>query len=230
VTQETLLPLFPVVKFDDFLGIAQDATNDWAEANDSGTSAAQDIVAGINGIYEIDTGTAVDKYGVISSELTWEALLGCGCEVRVATKTSDANLMLVFGFSDAKNESTGTIAFADDSLVAGTVDSVAEDAVMFGVRAETSDNIYALSVKANGTPQSTDSGVDLVLTTYHIYRIQLDADGNARFYIDGALVAEHLLAVTTTDPLCFSLQALITAGSTAAFVDIDYVKIWQNRS
>jgi hypothetical protein len=230
-THEILLATHPVVLFDDFLHPATDATNDWTETDDSGTSAAGDIVAGVNGLYQIDTGTDADRFRALSSELCWEAAKACGCEVRLGTLTSDANLMMVFGFTDAKYEASHALAFTDLALAQATVDSVADDAVMFGVRAETNDNIYALSVKANGTPQSTDSGVDLVLTTYHIYRIQLDTDGNARFYIDGVLVAEHLLAVTTTDDLCFAFQALITAGAgTAAFINIDYIKIWQERS
>lgn len=229
-SHETLITTHPVVLFEDFLHPATDATNDWSEVDDSGTSAAGDISVGVNGLYQMDTGTDADKFRVIASELNWEAAKACGCEVRLATTTSDAGIHLNFGFSDAKNEGTGTIAFVDGSLASGVVDSVAEDAVMFGVRAETSDNIYALSVKNNGTPQSTDSGIDLVLNTYHVYRIQLDTLGNARFYIDGAFVAEHLLAVTTTDDLCFAVQALITAGSTANFLNIDYIKIWQERS
>ena len=226
---ETLLPTHPVVLFDDFLHPATDATNDWTESDDSGTSAAGDITAAVNGIYQIDTGTDPDKYRCISSELCWEAAKACGCEVRLATTTADAAIMFAFGFTDAKTEGTGTIAWTDGSLVSGTVDSVADDAVMFGVRAETSDSIYALSVIADGTPQSTDTGIDIALNTYHVYRIQLDTDGNAKFYIDGQLVATHLLAVTTTDDLCFAVQALITTGSTADYVNIDYVKIWQER-
>lgn len=229
-THESLLPVFPVVFYTDFLGIANDGTNDLAEDTDSGTSAAMDIVAGVNGIYEFDSGTVPDKHLALSTELVFQAALGCGMEFRLKSTTSDAGLLLVAGFTDAKAEAAGTVAFTDGSLAAGTVDSVAEDAVMFGVRAETSDNIYALSVKNNGTPQSTDSGIDLVLDAWHTYRIQLDSLGNARFYIDGVQVAEHLLAVTTTDPLCASVQLIITTGSTAAFVDLDYIRVWQNRS
>ena len=228
-TFETLIPMgFPVVFFDDFIRPANDATNDWTEATE-GTAAAVDITAAVNGYYRINTGTDVDSRNEISTALVWEAAQGCGCEVRLKTTTSDANLFLNFGFTDIATEGTGAISWVDDSLATGTVDSVAQDAVMFGVRAETSDNIYALSVKANATPQSTDTGIDLVLATPHIYRIQLDALGNARYFIDGNLVAEHLLAVTTTDDLCFTVAGLITAGATAALIDIDYVKIWQNR-
>jgi len=228
-TFETIMPMFPVYFYDDFIHPAVDATNDWTEATE-GTSNAQDITAAVNGYYRINTGTAADKRTEISTALTWEAAKGCGCEVSLKTTTSDAGLFMDFGFTDVATEGTGAISWVDDSLAAGTVDSVADDAVMFGVRAETTDDIYALSVLANATPQSTDTGTNLVLATSHIYRIQLDSAGNARYFIDGAFVAEHLLAVTTTDDLCFTIAGLITTGSTAALIDIDYVKIWQNRS
>ena len=228
-TFETILPMFPVYFYDDFIRPAVDATNDWTEATE-GTGNAQDITAAVNGMYQIDTGTAADKRTEISTALTWEAAKGCGCEVRVNTTTSDAGLFLNFGFTDVATEGTGSLSWVDDSLATGTVDSVADDAVMFGVRAETSDDIYALSVIANATPQSTDTGTNLVLDTAHIYRIQLDTAGNARYFIDGAFVAEHLLAVTPTDDLCFTLGAMLTTGSTAAFINVDYVRIWQNRS
>ena len=228
-TYETLFPLgFPVVFIEDFIHPAVDATNDWTEAFE-GTAGAGDITAAVNGVYRINTGTDVDSRNEISTALVWEAAQACGCEVRLKTTTSDASLFMNFGFTDIATEGTGEISWVDASLAAGTVDSVSEDSAMFGVRAETSDDIYALSVLANGTPQSTDSGTDLVLATYHIYRIQLDAAGNARYFIDGALVAEHLLAITTTDDLCVTIAGYITAGSTAALIDIDYVKIWQNR-
>ena len=226
---ETLIPMYPVVMFDDFLGIAVDATNDWAEATE-GTSNAQDIVAGVNGLYQIDTGTVADKRTIITSELTYEAAKACVCEVRLATVTSDASIFMNWGFTDSKDEGAGLLSFVDGSLAAGTIDSNADDAVMFGVRAETTDDIYAMSVIGNATPQSTDSGVDLVLTTYHIYRIEIDILGNARYFIDGVFVAEHLLAVTVTDDLCFFVGGMITAGSTAAFINIDFIKLWQNRS
>lgn len=228
-TFETLIPIgFPVLFVDDFVHPAVDATNDWTEATE-GTSNAQDIIASVNGNYRINTGTATDKRTEISTALVWEAAQACGCEIKLKTTTSDAGLFFNFGFTDVATEGTGEISWVDDSLAAGTVDSIADDAVQFGVRAETSDNIYALSVIADATPQSTDTGVDLVLATSHIYRIQLDAAGNARYFIDGVFVAEHLLAITTTDDLCVTVAGYITTGSTAALIDIDYVKIWQNR-
>lgn len=226
---ETLGVIKPVVVFDDFLGVEFLENSVW-ETEEEGTSNAVGIVAGINGLVQIDTGTAVDKSNSIFGGLNWQASKLASMEMRIAPTTSLATLFLAFGFSDAGGEGTGKIAWKDDSLVTGTVDAWADDAVMFGVRQETTADIYALSVKAAGTPQSTDTGTNLVLDTYHIYRIDLDAEGNARFYIDGALVAAHTSAITAADAITPTVQTMITGGTTAAFVNIDYIKVWQDRS
>lgn len=230
VTHETLAATgFPVVVFDDFFGVEFLENSVW-ETEEEGTSNAIGIVAGINGLCVLNTGTAADKSNSLFGGLNWKADLAASMEIRLCATTSLAGLLLCFGFSDVGGEGTGKVAFKDASLAAATVDAWADDAVMFGVRVETSIDIYALSVKAAGTPQSTDTGTNLVLDAYHIYRIDLDVDGNARFYIDGVLVATHALAVTDSDPLTPTIQTLLTTGSTAALVNVDYIKVWQHRS
>jgi hypothetical protein len=229
-TYETLLTTHPVVLFEDFLASDEFLEDSIWQTAEEGTGNAVGITAAINGILQIDTGTAADKRNAFFGGLNWKAAYNCGVEMRITSTTSQAGLFLVFGFSDVGNEATGNLAFSDGSLASGSVDSVAEDAVMFGVRQETSADIYALSVKGDGTPQSTDSGTDIATDTYHIYRIQTDSNGNARYFIDGEFVAEHTSAVTASDPLVPTVQAMITTGSTAAFVNVDYIKVWQDRS
>jgi len=220
----------PVFYKNDFLGIATDETNDVA-TSEEGTANAVSIASEItNGYVRINTGTAVDKRNVISGPLILEAENELIWQCKLHTTTSDANLLLFAGLSDAKNEASGKIALKDSSLASGSIDAWADDLVGFGVRAETSDNIYAVSCKAAGTPQTTDTGTDLVLTTDYILEVILDSDGKAKYYLDGALVATHTAAITATDALCWTVQALITAGSTAALIDVDYVLVGQNRS
>lgn len=229
-TYETLDPIgFPVKVLDDFFGVEFLEDSVW-ETEEEGTGNAVGVSAALNGIVQIDTGTVADKSNSFFGGLNFKSASQAHLEMRVSPTTSQAGLFLAFGFSDVGGEGSGKIAWKDDSLVTGTVDAWADDAVMFGVRQETSADIYALSVKGAGTPQSTDTGTDLAVDTYHIYRIDLDASGNARFFIDGALVASHSLAVTASDPLVPTVQTMITTGSTAAFVNIDYIKAWGGRS
>lgn len=227
-TFETIHPLAPVVLYDDFLGLTLDSTCDWTSAAE-GTANAVEIAAALSGVLRLNTGTAADKRNNVASSLNWAGSQNVTFETRVKTTTSDAGLLLVAGLTDAVDEGAGKLPFKDDSLATGTIDAWADDAAMFGVRAETSDDIYALAVKAAGTPVSADTGTDLVLATWMTLRIQIDTSGNCRFYIDGVLVATHATAITASDPLCGFVGGLITTGSTAALVDIDYIRIWQDR-
>ena len=226
-TYEIVQVMAPVWYKNDFQNPAQDETNDVATGEETGSVA---IAVATNGWTRLSTSTTPDQRQCISGELVWEAENELIWQCKLKTTSSDAALFLNVGVTDSKDEGSGTLPFVDGSMASGVIDSVADDAVMFAVRAETSDNIYAVSVAANGTPQSTDTGIDLVLGTDYIFEIVLDADGVARYSINGALVAVHTSAVTVTDPLTWYAGATITAGSTEALVDIDYVLMAQRRS
>jgi len=217
-----------VVFEDDFCSVAIDSTNRW-NVSATGTSAAAEISAAINGVCLLDSGTDPDLVSQISSPLNFAAAREVIFEARLRPITSLAGIFLVFGLTDNILEDVAKLAFKDGSLVEASIDSWADDAAMFGIRQETSVNIYAMSVKDNAAPQSDDTGTDLVLNAWHIYRIELDSSGNAKFYIDGTLVATHALAITAADPLCATVGQMITTGSTAAFVEVDYIKVWQSR-
>ncbi len=219
----------PIYYKNDFLNPANDATNDVAEAVE-GTSNAVDISVATNGYTQIDTGTVADKRNVMTGELVWEAENELLFQMKVNTTTSDAGLLLYAGLTDSKDEGTGKLPFKDASHASGSVDAWADDAVGFGVRAETGDNIYAVSVIAAGTPQTTDTGLDLTLDTDYILEITLNSDGDAIYSVNGVQVASHTSAVTATDPLTWFVGGLITTGSTAAFIDIDYVLMAQRRA
>ena len=227
ITYEIVQVMAPVWYKNDFANPANDETNDVATGEETGSVA---ITVATNGWTRLSTSTTPDQRQCISGELVWEAENELIWQCKLKTTTSDADLFLNVGVTDSKDEGSGTLPFVDGSMASGVIDSVADDAVMFAVRAETSDNIYAVSVAADGTPQSTDTGIDLVLGTDYIFEIVLDADGVARYSINGALVAVHTSAVTVTDPLTWYVGATITANSTQALVDIDYVLCAQRRS
>jgi hypothetical protein len=228
-TGEILSANFPVVYKNDFLNPVVDETNDVA-VQEEGTANAIAVNVAANGFLRINTGTEADKANNASGELVWIAGQNLVFQCKLKTTTSDAGLLLFAGMSDAKAEGTGKIAIKDGSLASGSVDAWADDLVGFGVRAETSDKIYALSCNAAGTPQTTDTGYDLTLSTDYVLEIVCDASGNAKFYIDGNQVASHALAITATDPLTWFVGGLITTGSTAALIDVDFVAAMQNRS
>jgi len=213
---------------DDFLGPTLDAYK-WTAATE-GTSAAAAITAALNGTVQLDTGTAADKRNIIASGLNWAASRTVTFETRLRTVTSDTGIFLFAGLTDSIDKGSGKLPLKDGSLASGSIDAWADDLVGFGVRAETSDNIYCTSCIAAATPQTGDSGTDLTLSTWYVLRIELDSDGNAEFFINGTSVDTQEDAVTAADPLCGYVGAMITTGSTAAFVDIDYVHLYQSRT
>jgi hypothetical protein len=219
----------PVFYKNDFLNPVIDETNDVATAEE-GTGNAVAASVATNGWAQIDTGTVADKRNVIAGELVYEAENELIFQCKLKTTTSDAGILLFAGLNDSKDEGTGKLPIKDGSHASGSIDAWADDCVGFGVRAETSDNVYAVSCKAAGTPQTTDTTTDLTLATDYILEIVLDSSGNAGYYLNGASVATHTSAITATDPLTWFVGALITTGSTAAFVDIDYVLCAQNRA
>ena len=226
-TYEIVQVMAPVWYKNDFQNPAQDETNDVATGEETGSSA---IAVKTNGYSRLSTSTTPDERQCISGELVWEAENELIWQCKLNTTTSDAALFMFAGVTDSKDEGSNTLPLVDDSLVSGTITTNADDLVGFGVRAETSDDIYCISNAAGGTAQSTDSGTDLVLGTEYILEVVLDAAGTARYSINGALVAVHASAVTVTDPLTWYVGATITAGSTEALVDIDYVLMAQRRS
>ncbi len=227
VTHEIVQVMAPIYYKNDFLNPAGDETNDVATGEETGSAA---VGVATNGWYKLSSSTTPDQRNCVTGELVWEAENELIFQCKLKSSTSDANLFLCAGVTDSKDEGSGTLPFTDGSMASGTIDSQADDAVMFTVRAETSDNIYCSSVAANGTPQSTDSGRDLVLGTDYILEIVLDAEGTAIFSIDGVQVAKHATAVTVTDPLTWYVGSTITAGSTEAIVEVDYVLMAQRRS
>lgn len=231
VTFEIVHVNAPVFYKNDFLGLALDATNDVNTVTDSASATIAALI-GTNGWMRVDSGTTADKQGgILSGMLAFEAENELIFQTRLHTTTSDANHLAFIGFTDdITGEGTGKIPLKDGSLASGSIDAWADDMVGFGWRTETSDNIYAVSCIAAGTPQTTDTGHDLVLGTNYLFELVLDSAGNCKYYINGAQVASHALAITPGDPLGWAIIGMITAGSTAALIDVDYVLAAQNRS
>lgn len=214
---------------DDFCHLVIDTTNRY-NVNTEGTSAAVDILEAINGVVQIDTGTDVDNRNCIATPLLFSAARGVIAEFRIRTLTSDADLLMFCGLTDAVTEASTKLPIKDAAIATATLDFWADDCVGFAVRAETSDNIFCVSSAATASDQLVDSGSDLVLETWMVLRIELDTSGNAKFYIDGTYVGAISSAVTAADPLCLFLGGLITDGSTAAFIQMDYWAAYQART
>jgi len=213
--------------FDDFFQQAIDTTNLY-DVGVEGDANAVEILEGLNGLLQITTGTTADKRNCIATKLIFAAARGVIVEARIKTLTSQAGLLFFFGLTDNADEGAGLIPVADTALAAATITANADDFVGFAARVESNVNLYCVSGKATDL-QSADSGVDLTLGTYMILRIELDTSGNAKFYINGTYVGALANAITAADPLCLYLGGLITTGTTAALLNMDYWVAYQAR-
>lgn len=221
---EVLLPLAAVVRFDDFLGKALDTTNDWTVAGvNSGTAA---INVAIGGHVRITTGAADDDDVDFASDLEFEAQKACCLEVRIANNDVD---MVAFnvGFSDATGEAADTIAMM---LSGTTLASEASDFVGFLWDPDaTTDTIRCVAVKNDVDQTVIDTSKVLTDGLFTVLRVDVDALGNADFYVDGIHKGTLLRCITVTDDLCIYIGVINHGEAAANTVDVDYIKAWQNR-
>lgn len=197
--------------FDDFLDAAIDTTNNWIvfEGSDGGATVGVTITApeGAINMGSGGTGGADDKSVLGLILLAKGSLVSLGktiVEYRVSfdqiTGTSWG-----FGLGDVLPNSTevanykvnsGTVT--DDAGVANGI------AIMFSTDATATTLFQAVSTNA-GTVGNSAAEETLVVgptaDTYDILRIEVDANGDARFYINGVLRLTRLTAVATTSLL-----------------------------
>lgn len=137
------------------------------------------------------------------------------------------------GFSDVNTD----LAIIEGAIMHGvttTLTLTASDLIGFFIADElTDDEGWHMPYNGGTTTGPTvstlvASGVDAVAGEWQLLRLEIDANGTARWYIDGVLLQTVAGAVSTTTDLCFS--ALIESKTTAVkTMDIDYILITANR-
>ncbi len=144
--------------------------------------------------------------------------------IETKLKLADVSGTFVFfGFSDAINETSPSATIDADS---GTLVAVATDAAGFVIDADKgTSSIYSASVKTGAAVQSADSGIDWADDESKILRVELDASGNAYFYVDGVQVGYIALAVADV-PLCAIINFGTRANDGANVVYTRYLKKW----
>lgn len=220
-----------VYEQDDFLGdILKD---EWGIFVSAGCTGALPAVAAMNGTVALTTVVTIDFFAQISHELNLNALHACGMEARIDVDEL-VNQQFMVGLCDALTYADGT-PFDDYGIGAATPVVVAADsAAVIGIDQTISvpnhPHLNACSTIGGVSRAATDLGVDPVPGTFIRLGIQLDAPGNAYFYINGVLVATHLLAVTPATALTvFAATRNKAAGPAIGILTVDYIKFWQNR-
>lgn len=211
------------VYFNDFDGAAVDETHD-IDVNEAhgGTGA---IAAIDNGAYRLASSTTDNDKAEAATGLYWKARNNCVMEARVKVDNVDT-VGINVGFSDAPEEANDQIAF---EINVATVTDRCSNGVCFAYDTDaTTKRWYIVNTKADaegGTLTSFTPAAD----TYEVFRIELDASGNATYYRNGVAVGYKVNAVTATTALTPYVAVISRAGTAARNLDIDYIKCWQDR-
>lgn len=219
-----------VSMFDDFDGDV--IADQWGVDKGSDGSAANfAISADHNGMVRATTGAdaggTMALNGVQLHRLaTWKANAG-NLEVEWRIKVSAITAVAFFaGFTDQVGtlEAPVTSAASADTITTNATDAVG---FMFDT-AMTTDTIWCVGVKADTDATKVDSTIAPVAATWIRLKIELDASGNATFFINGHKRGEMANAVTATVALTPVLTAFARGAATRT-IDADYCDINANR-
>ncbi len=211
--------------FDDFLGAAVSTVN-WNVRTGSDGSCAAAIHAANNGTARLTTGAGSTHTMAVNGAQLVGALTnlisdgGTRMEARLGTISALTSQSACFGLVDSSALSAPfTIAGTTITAAGSNAACFVEDSAATGAAAK----LNAVAVNAGGTPQSVNLGIDIDTAAFHVYRVEIDAAGNANYFVDGALVATIALAVATTAVLAPSVGMFSNATSASQTLDIDYI-------
>lgn len=208
-----------VRNFDDFTRKALDTTNLWNIRQAGGTNPAITIAA--NGLVRITMDGTDGDIDQLNDQVIYRATAGGPliCEWRVIPRTSLADGETFIGLTDEDA--------AETPIQVSTADvqtDSASDAAGFCYTGAGTANWKACAVIANTsrTPVACNQGgaTTPAVGTYQTFRIVINQDGDADFYIDGRWQARIDLAVTPGTLLAPSIGA--QTGGTARGIDADY--------
>lgn len=211
--------------FDDFLGDTYQA-DFWAVgAATSGTAFATNVQ--VNGVVRgTVTNNSTSDASVIYGPLSWEADDGGPLifECRIKPITSLSQLIFV-GLSD---EATTEKPLDYNG---GSFTSTADDAVGFYYAGGETSATWRYGGTANTTDSdqaAVASSYNPVLTTYQTFRVVVETDGSASFYINGNIIAENISGCVTAGTALAPYISIYDDGA-ACSLDVDYVFVSKGR-
>lgn len=219
--------------FDDFLYATFDETDNWISFEGAGATAAVvvtapegkiDLVNGANGdatdgvslsLILLAKGSLVSLgQTVFEARVSSSVLTGCNICVGLSDTLAEANEHGLY------RAAAGTVSDGGLTLTNAACFLFDSDATLSTSWLVVSENAGTISNSA----AEEDSGADPTANTYDVLRIEIDASGDARFYINGVLVKTQATAVATT-ALLIPFISIDEAGTPAAnTLSVDYIK------
>ena len=212
--------------FDDFLGDTINLDLYVTNADAGGTAFAVNVQHNgvVRGTVDTDDGDITNIFGPVQYRADAGGPLTL--EVRATLITSLADGETYIGFSDATtNENPITVSTTDAvttnaSNAAGFVFTGAgtADWKMVSVNGNADGSVARANALGATTP---------VLTTWQTFKIVLNQDGDADYFIDGVEQGREDAAVSASTLLNFA--AALQSGGTGRSLDIDYREVWAGR-
>lgn len=221
-------PAQRIIHYDDFLGDSLSSLYNFQEGSDTAADFAINVQKG--GVGRLSTAAsatltmAVNGAQVDLGALNWYASNG-GLTMEARIKCDAVTTLALFiGFTDqtAALEMPWTLSVT-------TFTSNQSDGFGFLLdTAATTDTIRCVGVAADTDVTTVDTSDAWAAATYKKFRLECDAAGTAKYFIDGVLVATIALACTPTVALVPVIAGFARAAS-ARNIDIDYLRVEMDR-
>jgi len=151
---------------------------------------------------------------------------GLTLEVRATLITSLADGEWYIGLSDATTDENPITLSTADAVTTNASNAVGfaftgggtADWKMVSVNGDADGSVVRANVGGATTP---------VLTTWQTFKIVLNTDGDADYYIDGVFQGREDAAVSATTLL--NVQVTMQDGGTAKSMDLDYIEVYAGR-
>lgn len=215
--------------FDDFLMDTINLDFYTLNVDAGGTSFAIEALRGgvIRGAVDLTDNDLTNLFG----SLNWRANSGgpTTIEVRATTRTSIADGEMFIGW-------TGRAGTDENPITVGTTDvqtNNSPDAAGFAYTGAGTADWKMVAVNNSATPAgsptraNTGGATTPVVGTWQTFKVVLNEDGDANFFINGVFHGRIASALRATVDLCVGV--CLQSGGTARSLDIDYIDMWGGR-
>lgn len=208
------------------------------EGIEQGTSYGGAVVCdtdGLSGVIKLTTDDEDLDTIAIKSAICWDVALMGPLVMEVRSRFVDLDAKAAFiGFSDVADDDVDLATDVIDYSAGTTVSLTASDLCGFYFSSEFTDDNDWHGVYNGGTTtgETTTTSIDLdddaVAGEFQIFRVEIDPNGTARWYIDGVLKQTVETAVSTTTDF-LALVAITANSAEQAVMDVDYILVEGNR-
>lgn len=216
--------------FEDFLAASVDARFSSTAGSGTGNAALTTVAGAVNGTATLKSASDDGAHGanfstVTLDQLNFKASQG-GLFAEIYANISDvAEAYFFLGFTDT----ISTTVEGPIYMAAGAIDSDATDACGIVYDIDATTDVFTVGGVKNGT--DTDPALSTITpadNTYFRARVEVDADGTVRGYINGHLIGTVANAVTTS----VALTPAFFIGNRSAnqvTLTVDWFACGQNR-